>query len=59
MIDIEEYADNEVHHYMTAQAVTVSPTAPIGELAQKMVDAHHLSVDDLLTRYSRKLKDMK
>jgi hypothetical protein len=26
---------------------------------QKMVDAHHLSVDDLLTRYSRKLKDMK
>jgi replicative superfamily II helicase len=26
---------------------------------QKMVDAHQLSVDDLLTRYSRKLKDMK
>jgi replicative superfamily II helicase len=26
---------------------------------QKMVDAHHLSVDDLLTRYSRKLKDVK
>lgn len=26
---------------------------------QKMIDAHHLSVDDLLTRYSRKLKDMK
>jgi replicative superfamily II helicase len=26
---------------------------------QKMVDAHHLSVDDLLTRYSRKLKDVR
>jgi hypothetical protein len=26
---------------------------------QKMIDAHHLSVHDLLTRYSRKLKDMK
>ncbi len=26
---------------------------------QKMVDAHHLSVDDLLTGYSRKLKDLK
>jgi replicative superfamily II helicase len=25
---------------------------------QKMVNAHHLSVDDLLTRYSRKLKDI-
>ena len=26
---------------------------------QKMVDAHHLSVDDLLTRYSSKLKDLR
>ncbi len=26
---------------------------------QKMVNAHHLSVDDLLTGYSRKLKDVK
>jgi replicative superfamily II helicase len=26
---------------------------------QKMVDAHNLSVDDLLTRYSRKLKDVR
>ena len=26
---------------------------------QKMVDAHYLSVDDLLTHYSRKLKDVK
>ena len=40
MIDIDESADNEIRHYMTAQPVTVVPTAPIGELAQKMVDAH-------------------
>jgi hypothetical protein len=26
---------------------------------QKMVDAHHLSIDDLFTLYSRKLKDVK
>lgn len=26
---------------------------------QKMVDAHHLSADDLLSRYSRKLRDVK
>ncbi|WP_298254600.1 DEAD/DEAH box helicase [Bradyrhizobium sp.] len=26
---------------------------------QKMVDSHHLSIDDLLTLYSRKLKDVK
>jgi CBS domain-containing protein len=40
MIDIDESADNEIRHYMTAQPVTVALTAPIGELAQKMVDAH-------------------
>jgi len=40
MIDIDDSADNEIRHYMTAQPVTVAPTAPIGELAQKMVDAH-------------------
>ena len=40
MIDIEDSPDNEIRHYMTAQPVTVAPTAPIGELAQKMVDAH-------------------
>jgi len=39
-IDIEEFPDNEIRHYMTAQAVTVAPTALIGELAQMMVDAH-------------------
>jgi CBS domain-containing protein len=40
IINIEESPDNEIRHYMTAQPVTVAPTAPIGELAQKMVDAH-------------------
>jgi CBS domain-containing protein len=40
MIDIDESADNEIRHYMTVQPVTLAPTAPIGELAQKMVDAH-------------------
>ena len=40
MIDIDDAPDNEIRHYMTAQPVTVAPTAPIGELAQKMVDAH-------------------
>jgi CBS domain-containing protein len=40
MIDIDDSPANEIRHYMTAQPVTVAPTAPIGELAQKMVDAH-------------------
>jgi CBS domain-containing protein len=40
MIDIEDSPDNEIRHYMTAQPVTVAPAAPIGELAQKMVEAH-------------------
>jgi CBS domain-containing protein len=40
MIDVEDSPDNEIRHYMTAQPVAVSPTAPVGELAQKMVDAH-------------------
>ena len=40
MIDIDDSPDNEIRHYMTAQPVTVVPTTPIGELAQKMVDAH-------------------
>jgi CBS domain-containing protein len=39
-IDIDESPDNEIRHYMTAQLVAVAPTAPVGELAQKMVDAH-------------------
>jgi CBS-domain-containing membrane protein len=40
MINIDDSPDNEIRHYMTAQPVTVAPTAPIGELAQKMVGAH-------------------
>lgn len=40
VIDIDDSPDNEIRHYMTAQPVTVQPTAAIGELAQKMVDAH-------------------
>jgi len=40
MIDIEDAPDNEIRHYMTAKPVTVASTALIGELAQKMVDAH-------------------
>jgi CBS domain-containing protein len=40
VIDIDDSPDNEIRHYMTAQPITVTPTAPIGELAQKMVDAH-------------------
>jgi CBS domain-containing protein len=40
MIDIDDSPDNEIRHYMTAQPVTVAPTTPVGELAQKMVDAH-------------------
>jgi CBS domain-containing protein len=40
MIDIDDSPDNEIRYYMTAQPVTVGPTTSIGELAQKMVDAH-------------------
>ena len=40
MIDIDDSPDSEIRHYMTAQPVMVAPTAPVGELAQKMVDAH-------------------
>lgn len=40
VIDIDDSPDNEIHQYMTTQPVTVAPTTPIGELAQKMVDAH-------------------
>jgi CBS domain-containing protein len=39
-IAIDDSPDSAIRHYMTAQPVTVAPTAPIGELAQKMVDAH-------------------
>lgn len=40
MIDIEESADNEIRHYMKAPLVSAELTTPIGELAEKMVDAH-------------------
>jgi len=40
LIDIDDSSDNEIRHYMTSQPVTVGPTTSIGELAQKMVDAH-------------------
>jgi CBS domain-containing protein len=40
VINVEDSPDSEIRHYMTAQPVTVAPEAPIGELAQKMVDAH-------------------
>jgi CBS domain-containing protein len=39
-INIDDVPDNELRHYMTAQPITVTPRTPIGELAQKMVDAH-------------------
>lgn len=40
MISIEETPDHEIHRYMTGPPVTVSPKTSIGELAQRMVDAH-------------------
>jgi CBS-domain-containing membrane protein len=40
VISVEDSPDSEIRHYMTVQPVTVLPTTPIGELAQKMVDAH-------------------
>jgi CBS domain-containing protein len=40
MIDVDDFPSNEIRHYMTAQPVTVLPTTSVGELAQKMVDAH-------------------
>jgi CBS domain-containing protein len=39
-VNIEESADNEIRHYMTAAPVTVTPRTPVGEVAQLMVDAH-------------------
>jgi CBS domain-containing protein len=40
IISVDDSPGNEVGRYMTAQPVTAAPTAPVGELAQKMVDAH-------------------
>jgi CBS domain-containing protein len=39
-IAIDDFPENEIRRYMTAQPVTVAPTALMGEMAQKMVDAH-------------------
>jgi CBS domain-containing protein len=40
VVSVNGSPDNEIRHYMTAQPVTVAPGTPIGELAQKMIDAH-------------------
>jgi CBS domain-containing protein len=40
MINIEDAPDEEIRHYMTGDVVAVAPAMPIGDLAQKMVDAH-------------------
>jgi CBS domain-containing membrane protein len=37
---IDEAPNEEIRNYMTAQPVAVAPTTPVGELAQKMIDAH-------------------
>ena len=34
------FGPESVHEYMTADPVMVSPEAPLGELAQRMLDAH-------------------
>jgi len=40
MVEAEDLPANLVRRYMTANPVTVPPETPIGELAQKMVNAH-------------------
>jgi CBS domain-containing protein len=40
LVSVDDLPDEEIHHYMTAQPITVVPQTPVGELAQKMVDAH-------------------
>jgi CBS domain-containing protein len=40
LVSIDESADEEIRRYMTAQPITVAPTTPITEVAQKMADAH-------------------
>jgi CBS domain-containing protein len=40
VINVEDAPDNEIRHYMTVRPVAVAPTTPVGELAEKMVDAH-------------------
>jgi CBS domain-containing protein len=40
MIDIEDCCDDQIRYYMTTRPVSVTPGTPIGEIAQKMADAH-------------------
>jgi CBS domain-containing protein len=40
LIDIADTPDEQIRRYMTARLITVAPTTPIGELAQKMAEAH-------------------
>ena len=40
IINLDECEGCVVSRYMTKGPVTVSPATPIGEIAQKMVDAH-------------------
>lgn len=40
MMETEDIPTNEVANYMTLDPVTVSPSTPIGKLAQLMLDAH-------------------
>jgi len=40
LIDISTSPDSAIREYMTAEPVTVGARTAIGELAQKMVDAH-------------------
>jgi CBS domain-containing protein len=40
MIDIEDAPDDQIRHYMTTRPIAVAPDTSIGEVAQKMVEAH-------------------
>jgi CBS domain-containing protein len=40
LINIDDAPENEIRCYMTAPVIAVGPGTSIGELAQKMVDAH-------------------
>jgi CBS domain-containing protein len=40
VIKIEDFPDDDIGRYMTAQPVTVAPETPIGEMAQTVIDAH-------------------
>jgi CBS domain-containing protein len=40
IINIDESPNDEICRFMTAPPIVVTPGTPIGELAQRMVDAH-------------------